>query len=88
MDGTKLAMKLLTTKSHQVIDDFFNEIVSINGIMHKNLVKLKGCCVHHTQRLLVYEFLENENLAKVLWGEHHFLTLVVLNMDICNRNVV
>jgi len=68
LDGTKLAIKLLMTKSHQGIDDFLNEVVSITGVRHKNLVKLKGCCLHHTQRLLVYEFVENKNLAEALWG--------------------
>ncbi|CAM6034643.1 unnamed protein product [Sphagnum compactum] len=68
LDGTKLAIKLLTTKSHQGIDDFLNEVVSITGVRHKNLVKLKGCCLHRTQRLLVYEYVENKNLAEALWG--------------------
>ncbi|CAM6030881.1 unnamed protein product [Sphagnum balticum] len=68
LDGTKLAVKLLTTKSHQGIDDFLNEVVSITGVRHKNLVKLKGCCLHRTQRLLVYEYVENKNLAEALWG--------------------
>jgi hypothetical protein len=57
-DGTKVAVKLLTTKSDQGIDDFLNEVVSF-----------KGCCIHRTQRLLVYEFLENKDLAEVLWGK-------------------
>ncbi|CAK9869574.1 unnamed protein product [Sphagnum jensenii] len=70
LDGTKLAIKLLMTKSHQGIDDFLNEVVSITGVRHKNLVKLKGCCLHHTQRLLVYEFVENKNLAEALWGSN------------------
>ncbi|CAK9864699.1 unnamed protein product [Sphagnum jensenii] len=70
LDGTKLAIKLLTTKSHQGIDDFLNEVVSITGVRHKNLVKLKGCCLHHTQRLLVYEYVENKNLAEALWGSN------------------
>jgi len=67
--GTTVAMKLLTTKSHQGTDDFLNEVVSITSITHKNLVKLKGCCLYRTQRLLVYEFLENKDLAKALWGK-------------------
>ncbi len=64
-----MAVKLLTTKSHQGTDDFLNEVVSITGITHKNLVKLKGCCLHRTQHLLVYEFLENKDLAEALWGK-------------------
>ncbi|CAM6065829.1 unnamed protein product [Sphagnum tenellum] len=73
LDGTKLAIKLLTTKSHQGIDDFLNEVVSIISVRHKNLVKLKGCCLHHTQCLLVYEFVENKNLAEALWEDNIFL---------------
>jgi hypothetical protein len=68
LDGTNLAIKLLNIQSHQNIDDFLNEVVSITGIKHKNLVKLKGCCLHGTQRLLVYELLEKKNLAEALWG--------------------
>ncbi|CAK9218329.1 unnamed protein product [Sphagnum troendelagicum] len=68
VDGTIVAVKLLTTKSHQGTDDFLNEVVSITGVTHKNLVKLKGCCLHRTQRLLVYEFLEKKDLAEALWG--------------------
>jgi hypothetical protein len=68
LDGTKLAIKLLITKSHQAIDDFLNEVVSIIGIRHKNLVQLKGCCLHGTQCLLVYELMDNKNLAEALWG--------------------
>ncbi len=68
LDGTNLAIKLLNTQSNQNIDDFLNEVVSITGIKHKNLVKLKGCCLHGTQRLLVYELVEKKNLAEALWG--------------------
>jgi hypothetical protein len=75
-----LAVKLLTTKSHQGIDDFLNEVVSITGVRHKNLVKLKGCCLHHTQRLLVYEFVENKNLAEALWGISLTFTFFAYNV--------
>ncbi|CAM6027539.1 unnamed protein product [Sphagnum balticum] len=68
LDGTNLAIKLLNTQSNQNIDDFLNEVVSITGIKHKNLVKLKGCCLHGTHRLLVYELVEKKNLAEALWG--------------------
>ncbi|KAH8942285.1 hypothetical protein BDL97_14G090700, partial [Sphagnum fallax] len=51
-------MKLLTQKSHQKIDDVLNE----------NLVTLQGCCLHGTQCLLVFKFVEKNNLASTLWG--------------------
>jgi len=65
--GGELAIKLLK-KSKQGVTEFLNEIVLLTSVRHKNLVTLKGCCVHGVQRLLVYEFVENQNLAEVLWG--------------------
>lgn len=65
-DGTELAVKLLNN-SNQVLVEFLNEIVTITNVRHKNLVKLKGCCVKGDQRLLVYEYVENKNLAEALW---------------------
>jgi serine/threonine protein kinase len=66
-NGGELAIKLLK-KSEQGVTEFLNEIVLLTSVKHKNLVTLKGCCIHSVQRLLVYELVENQNLAEVLWG--------------------
>jgi serine/threonine protein kinase len=66
-DGTTVAVKHLT-KSQQGVDDFLNEVIVITGVSHRDLVKLKGCCVHGTQRFLVFEYMDNGNLAEALWG--------------------
>lgn len=69
-DGTELAVKQLSSRSQQGIDEFLNEVVLITGVRHRNLVKLKGCCIKDdVRRLLVYEYVENNNLAEVLFGE-------------------
>ncbi|KAH8971038.1 hypothetical protein BDL97_02G121800 [Sphagnum fallax] len=65
-DGTHVAVKLLN-KSHQQVSEFLNEIVLMTGVRHKNLVKVKGCSLQGTQRLIVFEFVENKNLAEALW---------------------
>ncbi len=70
-DGTTVAVKHLT-KSQQGVDDFLNEVIVITGVRHRNLVKLKGCCVHGTQRFLVFDYMENSNLAEALWGKLFF----------------
>jgi serine/threonine protein kinase len=62
-----VAIKQLLIKSQQNIDEFLNEVVIITGVKHRNLVKLKGCCLRDNKRLLVYEYLENGDLAKVLF---------------------
>jgi serine/threonine protein kinase len=69
-NGSKLAVKRLT-KARQGIDDFLNEVVAITDVKHKNLVKLKGCCLHGIQRYLVYEYVENKNLGEALWHGGH-----------------
>ncbi len=56
-------------KTQKNIDEFLNEIITISGVKHQNLVKLKGCCLHDNKKLLVYEYLENGDLANLLFGE-------------------
>jgi serine/threonine protein kinase len=52
----------------QGMEEFSNEIVLVTSMRHKNLVKLKGCCFgDREQRILVYEFVENNNLAEVIF---------------------
>jgi serine/threonine protein kinase len=70
-DGTKVAVKQLI-KSQQMLPEFLNEIVVISSVRHRNLVKLKGCCISGDQRILVYEYVENQNLAEALWGMSFF----------------
>ncbi|CAK9278303.1 unnamed protein product [Sphagnum jensenii] len=66
-NGIEVAIKQLLIKNQQNIDEFLNEVVIISGVKHRNLVKLKGCCLSDNKRLLVYEYLENGDLAKVLF---------------------
>lgn len=49
-------------------EDFLNEVILITGIRHRNLVKLRGCCIKDKQQILVYEYVENYNLAEALCG--------------------
>jgi hypothetical protein len=52
---------------HQGVNDFLNEVILITGIRHPNLVQLKGCCMKDNLRVLIYEYVENGDLAKALW---------------------
>jgi hypothetical protein len=57
-------------KNQQDIDESINKVVVISGVKHKNLVKLKGCCITaSSKRLLVYEYVENNDLPQMLFGE-------------------
>jgi hypothetical protein len=66
----EVAVKQFFNESQQSIDEFLNEIVLITGVKHRNLVKLKGCCITTSKkRLLVYEYVENNDLEQALFGE-------------------
>ncbi|XP_068666649.1 probable leucine-rich repeat receptor-like serine/threonine-protein kinase At3g14840 [Aristolochia californica] len=67
-DGTIIAVKQLSSKSKQGNREFVNEIGMISALQHPNLVKLYGCCIEGNQLLLVYEYMENNSLARALWG--------------------
>ncbi|XP_065848072.1 probable LRR receptor-like serine/threonine-protein kinase At1g53430 [Euphorbia lathyris] len=75
-DGVVIAVKQLSSKSKQGNREFVNEIGMISALQHPNLVKLYGCCIEGNQLLLVYEYLENNSLARALFGpEEHRINL-------------
>ncbi|XP_010065089.2 probable LRR receptor-like serine/threonine-protein kinase At1g53430 [Eucalyptus grandis] len=68
LDGTMIAVKQQSPKSKQGNREFLNEISMIFALKHPNLIKLYGCCIEGNQLLLVYEYLENNSLARALFG--------------------
>jgi len=65
-DGTAFAAKVLCSESEQGIKEFLAEIESISEAKHANLVRLLGCCIQRKNRILVYEYLENNSLDHAL----------------------
>ncbi|XP_076958601.1 putative LRR receptor-like serine/threonine-protein kinase At1g53420 [Bidens hawaiensis] len=67
-DGTLIAVKQLSSKSKQGNREFLNELGMISALQHPHLVKLHGCCIEGNQLLLAYEYMENNSLARALFG--------------------
>ena len=69
-NGKLIAAKVLSVESRQGLKEFMNELMAISNISHGNLVSLYGYCVEGNQRILVYNYLENNSLAQTLLGNY------------------
>ncbi|CAM6106677.1 unnamed protein product [Calypogeia fissa] len=67
-DNTKIAVKRLESVG-QGKKEFWAEVATIGSIHHVHLVQLRGFCAEGAHRLLVYEFMANGSLAKVLFSK-------------------
>jgi serine/threonine protein kinase len=60
-------------------EQFVNEVIIQSQVIHKNIVRLIGCCLEVDIPMLVYEFLPKGNLEDIL---HSNNKVVPLNMDV------
>lgn len=66
-DGTVVAVKCLAEKGERFEKTFAAELVAVAHLRHRNLVRLRGWCVHDDQLLLVYDYMPNRSLDRVLF---------------------
>ncbi|GMJ04455.1 hypothetical protein like AT1G70740 [Hibiscus trionum] len=66
-DGREIAVKKLSHSSNQGKREFENEARLLARVQHRNVVNILGYCVHGQEKLLVYEFVTNESLDKLLF---------------------
>ncbi|KAL3505554.1 hypothetical protein ACH5RR_030936 [Cinchona calisaya] len=71
INGTPVAVKKILNNIGQAEKEFRVEVEAIGHVRHKNLVRLLGYCIEGTQRLLVYEYVNNGNLEQWLHGAVH-----------------
>ncbi|GAB4847130.1 hypothetical protein Ancab_026139 [Ancistrocladus abbreviatus] len=61
-NGKEIAVKSLKSGSGQGEREFQSEVEIISRVHHRHLVSLVGYCIAGGQRMLVYEFVPNDNL--------------------------
>ncbi|KAK9052209.1 hypothetical protein SSX86_028837 [Deinandra increscens subsp. villosa] len=66
VSGEEIAVKKLAHTSNQGKREFVNEAKLLARVQHRNVVSLLGYCVS-PEKLLVYEYVPNESLDKLLF---------------------
>ncbi|KAM1608274.1 hypothetical protein ACFXTN_018991 [Malus domestica] len=69
-DGREIAVKKLSQSSNQGKREFLNEAKLLARVQHRNVVNLLGYCAHGVEKLLVYEYVSNESLDKLLFNSN------------------
>ncbi|PIA26541.1 hypothetical protein AQUCO_09100021v1 [Aquilegia coerulea] len=64
--GVQVAIKVLTQKD-VIEESFMAEVSTMGKAYHRNLVKLYGYCFERNMKALVYEYMENGSLDKILY---------------------
>ncbi|KAM7266969.1 hypothetical protein ACFE04_009135 [Oxalis oulophora] len=67
-DGREIAIKRLYVSGETQVENIYNEMDVISRAQHKNLVRFLGCCFCNFGSFLLYEYLPNRSLDRILFG--------------------
>lgn len=65
-----VAVKRVSAESNQGEREFLAEVMIIGKLRHRNLVRLQGWCHERGELLLVYDYMPNGSVDKLLFGNH------------------
>ncbi|KAF7081807.1 hypothetical protein CFC21_085716 [Triticum aestivum] len=78
LDNKLVAVKKPINGSVLESDQFANEVITQSQVIHKNIVRLIGCCLEVDAPMLVYEFISQGSLYDIL---HNSNNKVALSLD-------
>ncbi|KAM3317940.1 hypothetical protein ACQJBY_035583 [Aegilops geniculata] len=78
LDNKEVAIKKPINGSVRENEQFANEVIIQSQVIHKNIVRLIGCCLEVEAPLLVYEFISQGSLHGIL---HNHNNKVAFNLE-------
>ncbi|XP_057860641.2 L-type lectin-domain containing receptor kinase SIT2 [Cryptomeria japonica] len=72
-NGLEVAVKRVSHESKQGLREFIAEISSIGRLRHRNLVQLQGWCRYKGELLLVYDYMPNGSLDRLLFEDNKYV---------------
>eukprot|EP01018_Ginkgo_biloba_P039453 Gb_09935 [translate_table: standard] len=66
-NGLEVAVKTVSHDSKQGIREFIAEISSLGRLQHRNLVQLRGWCKNKKELFLVYDYMPNRSLDRMIF---------------------
>eukprot|EP01018_Ginkgo_biloba_P000281 Gb_37813 [translate_table: standard] len=67
-NGLEVAVKCIIQDSTEGMKDFIAEITSVGRLQHRNLVQLRGWCRRNRRLFIVYDYMPNGSLDKLIFG--------------------
>eukprot|EP01018_Ginkgo_biloba_P000250 Gb_26121 [translate_table: standard] len=66
--GLEVAVKCIIKDSTEGMKEFIAEISSVGRLQHRNLVQLRGWCRRNQQLFIVYDYMPNGSLDRMIFG--------------------
>ncbi|CAK9209357.1 unnamed protein product, partial [Sphagnum troendelagicum] len=80
--GALVAVKKIAEDSQQGGREFFAEVSIISRVRHRNLVQLQGWCCERSHLMLVYDYMTNKSLDKILYQVPETSNTIELTWDL------